>query len=89
MSYIKAEEILPLFVPSLFGFLYAITNCRRILSPYYFRKQGQEFFRKNLAIAKPADLPYIMGWNPDKGGLHFDSLCNGCISAGYARVMEY
>jgi len=29
-----------------------------------------------------------MGWNPEKGGLRLDSLCNGCISIGYKFICQ-
>jgi hypothetical protein len=42
---------------------------------------GHGFFGKIFVLEKTGILPYILGRNPKKEGLYFDSLCNGCISA--------
>ena len=41
-------------------------------------------------IANTGSLSYSIGGKPtSKEDLGFDSLCNGCISVGYARIIEY
>ena len=61
-------------------------------SPYFFTKDqfpGQEFFRIVFAIANTVSWQYIIIWNLKKEDLHFDALCNGGISVGYAKIIEY
>ena len=51
---------------------------------------GTRIFRKNLCDCKyRKDAVYYREESRKKEDLRLDSLCNGCISVGYAKITEY
>ena len=61
-------------------------------SPTFFRRErfrDTDFSEKILRLQIFIICRILWGGIPKKEDLYFDSLCNGCISVGYAKIMEY
>jgi len=71
----------------LFGFLYAITETGRMLSPYIFLKGDirDKYFSEKRKPLKNPEICRIVTEVQEKEDLLFDPLCNCCISIRYAK----